>query len=432
VYKQLYAFFIENKLFYKGQYGFLKDHSTELAISEIVDRIHNHLDDGNLSLTIYLDLSKAFDMIDHDLLLNKMSSYGVNNESLLWFNSYLHDRQQFVLYQDTPSDYKFIKRGVPQGSILGPLLFLIFINDIYTCTSAFNFILFADDTTLSKSINKNITPEQLSHDINIELQKINEWLKCNKLALNTKKSKYMLFHFKQRQSNVKDLSIKINNVKIERVNNFNLLGVTIDENITWNAHVNKISNKIAKINSVLARLKNAVPLNTLKTIYTSLMLPHYNYGNTLWGKNIKRLFLLQKKAVRNICRTKYNAHTDALFKRLKLLKLEDISRLNCLKVYYKYVHNNLPWYYIDFVKESGNRYNTRQTGNVVFPRAHFTHCRNRLRFKIPQALNTTEPIVKNKIFTHSLPGFTNYFKTFYINKYEEICSIPNCYICNMR
>ena len=190
-FKQVYEYFNDNKLLYKSQYGFRKRHSTELAGLELNDKIVNYLDQGQLPLCIFLDLSKAFDTIDHDILIRKLNFYGIAGNSLNWFESYLTNRKQYVQFKESLSSYSMIKTGVPQGSILGPLLFIIYMNDIAQVTDKFYFTIYADDTTLiapicTFSINDKNDFATISRNINSELKVITDWLALNKLSLNAK------------------------------------------------------------------------------------------------------------------------------------------------------------------------------------------------------------------------------------------------------
>ena len=259
VFLQLYDYLIKYNLLYDSQYGFRKFHSTEFAALEFTDKIIYNLDQGKIPLAIYLDLSKAFDTIDHSILINKLQYYGVTGMSLYWFQSYLSDRKQYVQYKDSNSSFSSITTGVPQGSILGPLLFIIYINDISSVTKNFHFTLYADDTSLIEPIctftsgtNGNI---EASQSINKELSLITDWLCLNKLSLNAKKTKMMLFHHRQRDISKIELDLFINDTKIEKVNEFNFLGIMLDECMTWDSHIDKIGGKISQVNCALSRLK---------------------------------------------------------------------------------------------------------------------------------------------------------------------------------
>ena len=195
VFIQVYEYFTENDLLYKSQYGFRKLHSTELAALEFADKIVSNLEKGKLPLAIFLDLSKAFDTIDHTILLEKLRYYGITGTALEWFTSYLCERKQYVQYADSTSSMSLIQTGVPQGSILGPLLFIIYMNDIAAVTNKFHFTLYADDTSLVEPIctfaidSYKEDYSTISNNINTELKLITDWLSLNKLSLNAKKTK---------------------------------------------------------------------------------------------------------------------------------------------------------------------------------------------------------------------------------------------------
>lgn len=434
IYKQLYAFFQEKNLFYNAQYGFREGHSTDYAALEFVDRLMLDMDNNNTPLSIFIDLSKAFDTLNHQILLDKLNYYGVTGTSFNLLNSYISDRRQFVEVDGTKSDTLPLTTGVPQGSILGPLLFLIYINDIVFASKLFKFIIYADDTNLTTTIEivaSEYPDQDISSILNMELEHISDWLRCNKLSLNVQKTKYMIFHKPQKKVN--DLNLVLNNTAIQRVSDFDFLGLTINEHLNWTSHINKIANKISRSIGILNRHKYFIPLQSKLHIYNSLILCYINIGILSWGYRCERIAKLQKRAVRIINLSKYNAHTEPIFKQFKLLKIHDILRLQELKFFFRYKHGQLPSYLLDLPfhpNSDTHDYNTRQVDDIHQPLAKHDYAKLSLRFDLPRIVNDTPEIILDKIFTHSLDGFTWYTKQYIINSYQENCTINNCYICS--
>ena len=245
-----------------------------------MNHIVQQMDQHHTPISIFLDMSKAFDTLNHEILLRKLAYYGVKGSANKLLQSYLSERLQYVEFERQISDKLPITTGVPQGSILGPLLFLIYINDLPSVSNFFKMIMYADDTTLYCNINETTT----EGIINTELSHVNVWLKANKLSLNVAKTKFMVFHTPNKI--VKYPKLKINDHVIERVQSFNFLGL-LHYNMAWSKHIEKVSLKISRTIGILNRLKLIYLQCILLTLYNTLIMPHLNYSLLTWGSSIK-------------------------------------------------------------------------------------------------------------------------------------------------
>ena len=431
IHTQLVDYFTKNNLFYENQYGFRNAHSTELAALELINRVIDNMDKNEVPLAIFLDLSKAFDTIDHKILLHKLNYYGIRETSLKLIESYLSDRKQYVSLDNQNSSFLPVKVGVPQGSILGPLLFIIYINDFHKASSKFHPIVYADDSTLSASLRTFDSADQDRNSvINGELDKVSNWLKLNKLSLNSSKTKALIFHTIQR--NVTYPNIVVNSSPVEFVESFNYLGIEIDKHLSWKPHIHKISKKMSKVVGVMSRMKNILPVRVLLTLYNTLFLPYLNYGVLCWKSKLSDLEKLQKKAVRIIINAKYNAHTEPIFKRLKLLKLEHLCSLQELKFCFKLENGILPAYFKNglFIRnESIHEHFTRAGNDYRIPRMKHEFAKHSIKYVITQAFNECPISLKNKFRTLTLRDFTKEVKIQILEKYSYDCRIRHCPIC---
>ena len=285
------------------------------------------------------------------MLLNKLQYYGLQDATLNWFKSYLADRTQYVEYDGVASARKRIETGVPQGSILGPSLLVIYMNNIQTASERLNFILYADDMILTSTLctftqEVNHDVNHMSYLINLLLSKISDWLAVNKLSLNTDRTKFMIFHNHQKVISTHEIPcLVINKMGTERVNEFNFYGLTINEFMNWISYPSKIANKISRTLGIMNRLKRYLPLSAMKLMYDYLVLSHLQFRITCWGFERERILRLQKRALQIMMNSKYNAHTDPLFKDLEMLKVKVIFDVQCLKLWYKFINNELPHFF---------------------------------------------------------------------------------------
>ena len=337
---RLDTFLEKNEILVDGQYGFRKARSTSMAITHLIEELTNANEEKKITVGVFIDLKKAFDTIDHTLLLRKLKHYGIRGVANNWLESYLDSRKQFVSLNDCNSDVLNVKCGVPQGSILGPKLFILYINDICNVTKILNFILFADDTNIFCS-GKDL--KSLCKTVSMELDKLNVWFAVNKLSLNVSKTNFILFGNRKHNE---DVNITINNVKIDRVYVTKFLGVLIDSNLNWKEHIDSINNKISKSIAIIYRASKILNTDSLYTLYCTLILPYLSYCIENWGNthesNLSKILLKQKRVIRIISRAKYYDHTNPLFKKLKILKLKDLIELRSAIFIYRANCHTLP------------------------------------------------------------------------------------------
>ena len=239
-----------------------------------------------------------------------------------------------------------------------------------------------------------------------------------------RQKKIMVFNMPQKKVVIPRL--KLADTEIESVDQFNFLGITLDKHLNWNAHTNKLFGKISRNTGILNQIKLFLTSRILKTIYSSLILCQLNYGILVWGQNYKRIFKLQKRVMRIITSSKYKTHSEPLFKELKLLKLEDIRKLQELKCYDKLVHRQLPSYFdcisVTTIK-AVHQHNTRQSGNLYSDKVTHDFAKRCIRFSVIHTVNKTNTSIISKIFTHSIYGFTNYTKDRILQNYDYTCNI---------
>ena len=367
-YNRMIDFIEKNNILSNTQFGFRKGLSTEAAIIHFIDEIHKGLNDRQYTAAVFMDLSKAFDVLDHNILKLKLEHYGFRGLFLDFLLSFLKERKYFVSVNGLKSNTKTVTNGVPQGSTLGPLLFLLYINDMNNSSNLLRFTQFADDTTATyRGFDLDVVKQTLENEIN----KVLIWLSANKLIINIKKTHTMLFTNK-RGNNI--LNISVQNTELEHKDSCKFLGIFIDKDLSWKTHVSYITSKISKIIALLGRLKHTFPKTVLKNLYLSLLLPHLNYGNVIWASADKTclngLIILQKKAIRIISKAKYFAHTEPLFITLELLTLDKMYKLNCLLFIYKLLNTNM---YIEMKRK-------------VFRNSEFHNyvTRNRTQYRLPR------------------------------------------------
>ena len=279
--------------------------------------------------------------IEHDILLTKLEHYGVRGLANDWLKSYLSDRKQFVSINGHDSNLAFVLYGVPQGSVLGPLLFLIYINDLNQAIKFCKVHHFADDTNLlhfSKSITK------LNKYVNLDMKNLTVWLNANKISVNVQKTELVIFKH-QRKKIDREVKIELSRKRFYPTDSVKYLGVRIDENLNWKHHVSDIAIKLNRANALLFKIRNFVNVKTLKTIYYAIFDSHINYANVIWAQNsnaLNRVSALQKKALRIISFQPRDYYSSPLFKKQNLLKFKDKIQLENVLLVSKHFNNLLP------------------------------------------------------------------------------------------
>ena len=354
-------------ILYKYQFGFRKNHSTELALIEIVDQIRMSLDNGNMTCGIFIDLSKAFDTVNHEILIDKLNHYGIRGKALDLLKSYLGSREQFTSIDKYKSKKRPINCGVPQGSVLGPLFFILFINDLPNCCPLGNFRIFADDTNVF--VHGDNIDELINACRNIMIS-LSTWFLANKLTLNTDKSSFTIFKSPRKIVNLPN-SIKFHNHKIDRVSYIKFLGVTLDEDLSFKQHINEVCNKLRNLFHIFYSIRGFLSKENIRTLYFALIYSRIKYGIAVYGQAkttyMKRIQTLQNKLLKVLAGKKYRYSTDKLHDEFYILKVNDITNQEVLTFVFNFFSNGLPGIfnnYYETFSESHN-YNTRNAGSRI-------------------------------------------------------------------
>ena len=400
----LTAYLNKYSLIHESQSGFRRKHSCQTALVKLIDKWMECIDKGDMIGSIFIDFRKAFDLVDHNILIKKLSAYKFCNLSLKWFKSYLEARQQTVQSDSGMSDFANIHSGVPQGSILGPTLFLLFINDLPLLLKYCYADLFADDATFHKN-----SPDigEINDEMLIDFFTIVFWSKQNKLPINFNKSTYMILGAKRRLEDTFELLLNIGNEKIEKVSKQKLLGIFIDEHLSWTPHIDYLCSIIASKISLLKQLSSYVPQNIQKLFYQSYILPLMDYGCNTWGttstSNIERISKLQKRAARIILRAEYLTPSDLMFEELGWQSVPKRLMYNKAILTFKALNNQTPAYITNLLKPMSESHprslRSSENGLLSVPRSSsalydrsFSYSASKLWNCLPQSLRTSSSL----------------------------------------
>ena len=330
---------------------------------------------------MFVDLQKAFDTVDHEILLSKLNHYGIRGIANQWFKTYLTNRVQYVSIGDAKSLAKAISHGVPQGSVLGPLLFLLYINDLCNAIKSSETYHFADDTHL----NFSDSLESLCRRVNADLKRLNTWLNANKISLNASKTEFVIF---RSQSHKLDFIpyLKVSGNRIYSSQCVRYLGVLLDEHLSWKAHVSSVAKKLQRANGMLAKIRHYVPLNCLLNVYHAIFSSHMRYACQVWGLRdstaTHRILTLQKSAIRLMTFSEPRSASLPLFATLGILKFFDLVKVLNIQFIHQYLNGNLP-------RDTLNTFNFEKTSHT-----HGTRC------------NTMGLLVEPRVYTQNFGSYS--------------------------
>ena len=394
----------ENNLLYKLQSGFRRNHSTETALVRMIDQLLLSLEDDHISGLLLIDYKKAFDLVDHEILLTKLKSYNIESKELKLFRNYLKDRHQYVKLGQHTSDPKTITHGVPQGSILGPLLFLVFINDLPNIVNKSTVDIFADDTTICASAPVASCTVSLKDTLQSDLNQVTEWSTNNSMIVNSTKTKVVLITGQRLDKKLEDrnLTLIAHGSVIDQPTSEKLLGVRIDEKLKFDDHVEDLSKKLSQRIGVLKNIKRNLPLNERKLFYNAMIKPIMLYGSTVWGSstNIDKIFKLQKRAARVILDADLKERTNVMFSKLKWIPIKDEISIRKCSLIYKRNNGLTPTYINDMLIRNSDVHtrSTRHSGyNLVCPK-YKRECEGGRTFRVTSTKlwNTIPTEIKKK------------------------------------
>ena len=404
---RLNNFITEFKIIADDQFGFRAGKSTTDAIVRFLEFLYSAIDHNEFAIALFIDYQKAFDTVNREILLKKLDRYGIRGKPLDLIASYLSNRYQFTKINSSQSSKLPCNIGLPQGAILSPTLFILYLNDLHNLSNNFTTVLFADDTTL---LFKNLDFSTLIQSCNHEIDKFRTWTTANRLSLNVDKTCAIVF---SNQKHTENFSLYFGNETIKVVTEFKFLGVIIDNHLKFSSHSKFICNKLSKNIGILFKLSCYVPRNILRSVYFSVIYPYLNYCTLVWGNtyyvHLFPIFKLQKRAIRILGGAEFLAHTGPIFRSLGLLKLEDIFNYQALT----FVYRN-PDVFSNF---SYHGYNTRNVSNLYSESRRIVLTSRSVLCFAPNLWNNLPDSLKS---SNTLSKFKFELKKFLVARYASI------------
>lgn len=388
IHRRLSIFFENSNIITPHQFGFRKNRSTELALLHQKEYILKEFESKKIVIGLFVDFSKAFDLVNHEVLLSKLDIYGVRGCGLNLLRSYLSHRRQVVQISNSRSQILPLLCGVPQGSILGPLLFNLYINDIVNINNNAMFIIYADDTTIFFSGN---SIDYLISNCNDTLVQLQQWSLINSMKINENKTKAVIFRAKNKPI-PPHADIIFNSRPVDIVDHFKCLGVIFSAHMSWESHVNLVLTKLARITGIVGRLKYILSPKLKILVYNSLFYSHLNYCQLVWGttsfSNLQKVYVMQKRYLRNVYNAEYNATTIGFFHKTGIITAHKLYHYRLSSRYkYEVRHNIHNLDTLAHLETNDHYYKTRhrEYWKVVTPRLNTGI--ERLCYSLPSLLN---------------------------------------------
>ena len=397
-YNRLIKFIDVTQILHKRQYGFRSKHSTSHAVVDVINYIQSALSDHHIPVGLFIDFSKAFDTVNHKILLKKLSIYGIRGLAHEWLISYLSDRFQYTVIKNDKgenfqSSYAPSDIGVPQGSVLGSILFILYINDMPNVDKNLQCILFADDTTI---LCRSDNSDSLNTLLNTGIEKLTAWFNANQLSLNVDKTVLMIFGKTEKKINIQKnlIDIKIGDKKIPFSDTVKFLGIHIDPYLKWSVHCNKLRTKISQAIGIIRKIKKFLSKKVLLKMYMAFINSHLSYCTEIWGFGLKtdinKIIGIQKRALKIIC-------SNVNFKKLNILPVDSYIKFRVLKLMHCVKFNLAPISMSDIFLKHSHALNTRHANDFLVRRLL---CRDSVVLKGPTFYNNLISNLRNEPNVH--------------------------------
>jgi hypothetical protein len=412
VHIQLLKYLYDHSFISKNQFAYLKNHSTQYCLHRVIDDVLENINFKEKTALCFLDIRKCFDTIDHTILLNKLSKYGICKNEYKWFESYLKSRSQIVSHNNSMSGLRNVNIGVPQGTILGPILFLLFVNDLSNSVEKCQINIFADDVVIYCA---HESIEQLEYNLQYDMNNVFKWYQNNKLSLSLEKCHTMVINSNLNEK-IRGFNITLGNTPLTQVSEMKYLGATIDEQLKWVDHVKSVAKKVNITNARIRKLHGILPLETRLQIHNSLNVPVIDYASTVWGEFSNKVsdFIntIEKRSARAISGIYdiVNTRGSSIMSDLGMRPFRKRNEYYKCLIMYKAIHGLTPDFLLDYITFTYeiNQRNLRSSNNLDLhvPKPLSEKFRKSLLYSGPKLWNTLPETIKHA-------GTVNDFKTRY-------------------